>query len=783
MQQKNLIIFALLSMLLIGIWYFFIPTPDPEKKDDGDTQVAQKKPDDKKPIEKPKPEERKPEKKPEVKIEKAPEKEVPADTVTLGGPNYHLQVDVTTRGAGVRKVTLNRFKAANWRGQPTDSDLELVQDDEFTPAFRMYHYLEPKDEHPVFGLGEKVWKLESKDLKDDVNEVRFSTTIPDLDHIKVVKTYRLEPTDYHVTMLLEFHDLRDAKGDDKKEKPLRYQLTGGQGLPIEGEWFASIHRNAYIGLVDPRNNLYRRLEESARISGRKGGDRYPDGGRADNRLQYAGVANQYFASVIVVDDEQPTLTDGGVDKNTILAWARPTLETTERRGIIKNFPKDKEWVDFVDDRGDAARYLLLPRVQRHFDDLDIGKEQQVTLSWYKTPDGRRIATWVRVGTTPRPQFDDITVRVNSEPVLLSPGQVVKHQFLLYHGAVKAGLLGQFTGEKEVPSKTVERYTDTLHLRTLTDYHSDNWFGKVSSWVGLTWVIIQFTKLMHWLLNLLHYVFGYGLSIVVLTVIVRGAMFPISRKQALFSIRMQELAPELKKVQEKYAEDPQAKMQATQEFYKKHGVNPLGSCWPVFLQMPIFLGLYFALQESIHFRLAPFWPLWIDNLAAPDMLFGWGDGIPWISQPDNLGGMLYLGPYLNILPVIAVVLMMIQQMQTMPPPTDEQQAMQQKMLKFMSIFFGIMFYKVAAGLCVYFIASSLWGMAERKLLPKKKNPALAAAGAISGTFSSTAIAKGAPPPKGKGKWTKKEEKKDKEPATTFDKIKALWREILKNAEKK
>jgi YidC/Oxa1 family membrane protein insertase len=257
------------------------------------------------------------------------------------------------------------------------------------------------------------------------------------------------------------------------------------------------------------------------------------------------------------------------------------------------------------------------------------------------------------------------------------------------------------------------------------------------------------------------------------------MYPISRKQAMFSNKMQELAPELKKIQEKYPDDPQAKMQATQEFYRKHGINPLGSCWPVFLQMPIFLGLYFALQESIHFRLAPF--LWIENLAAPDMLIWWTEEIPWISNPDGLGSMLYLGPYLNILPMIAVVFMMIQQLQTMPPPTDEQQAMQQKMLKFMTIFFGLMFYKVAAGLCIYFIASSLWGMCERKLLPKKKNPALevpATSKKASGGSTSTGIMV-----PGKNKWSKKEKDKVQEPVTTFDKLKALWREILKQAEKK
>jgi membrane protein insertase Oxa1/YidC/SpoIIIJ len=124
-----------------------------------------------------------------------------------------------------------------------------------------------------------------------------------------------------------------------------------------------------------------------------------------------------------------------------------------------------------------------------------------------------------------------------------------------------------------------------------------------------------------------------------------------------------------------------------------------------------------LQESVHFRLAGF--LWIDNLAAPDMLLWWGENIPLISRPSDMGSILYLGPYLNLLPILAVTLMIFQQKMMMPPAADEQQAMQQKMMKYMMIFFGLMFYKVAAGLCVYFIASSLWGFTERKLLPKLK----------------------------------------------------------------
>ena len=192
--------------------------------------------------------------------------------------------------------------------------------------------------------------------------------------------------------------------------------------------------------------------------------------------------------------------------------------------------------------------------------------------------------------------------------------------------------------------------------------------------------------------------------------------------------MQALAPELKKLQEKNKNDRQAQAMAQMELYRKHGVSPMGSCWVVLLQMPIFMGLYYALQESIHFRLAPF--LWIKNLAAPDMLLYWGQSIPWISRPQDLGSFLYLGPYLNLLPICAVVLMIVQQKFLMPPATDETQEMQQKMMKYMMIFFGIMFYKVAAGLCIYFIVSSLWGLAERQLLPKAK-PATAGATVATG----------------------------------------------------
>ncbi|HZZ81141.1 MAG TPA: membrane protein insertase YidC [Gemmataceae bacterium] len=836
MQRNNIIIFVIVAGAIIAGWYFllFVPAEEERQKQHeariaadlekakeqakqlADAAKAKKDRQDAEPKKKVNEPEPKKKVEPEPKKKEEIKPQPKAETIALGGDGFHLSAALISRGAGVRQVTLNRFEAANWRGRPVYNaegvaeKMQFVQDDEIRPSYRMYHYQDPKDENPVLGLGEEVWKVvkPAKEEKSDrdgggsivkrvdgkivetdgdgkvVSEsVRFSTMMPGTD-IEIIKTYSLAPKDYHLGLVLEFYN----RGTEKKQTDFRYQLVGAHGLPVEGEWYASITRNAFMAMVDPNNSVARGLQDAARISMRAGGDRFPEGSRDVYRIQYAGVANQFFAAMIVVDDKQPDKFAGGSTRDKIIAWTRPTLDSQETKGVVTQFLPKENKIHFTDDKGNPHFYHLLPRTKRHLEeDLGVHEGMKIVLSHYVTPDGRRIATWARLGDTPRPQFDDITMRVNSEIFSLYPGDKAVHHYMLYHGPVKVALLSQFKGDKAVPDELVNRYADDLHLATLTDYPSDNFLGKVSSFIHLTDVIIYVTRFMHWLLDKLHYVFGYGLSIVVLTIMVRGAMFPISRRQALFSIKMQELGPELKKIQDKYPDDPQAKMQATQEFYRKHGINPLGSCWPMLLQMPIFLGLYFAFQESIHFRLADF--LWMENLAAPDMLFGWSDSLPYISDPNNLGGMLYLGPYLNILPMIAVVFMMIQQGQTMPPAADEQQAAQQKMMKYMTVFFGIMFYKVAAGLCIYFISSSLWGLAERKLLPKKKTGDQAIT--TDTATPSTAAATGGATPKWKGKQSRKEREKEKqkqqqkqqEPATGFAKLKEMWIEILKAAEKK
>lgn len=228
---------------------------------------------------------------------------------------------------------------------------------------------------------------------------------------------------------------------------------------------------------------------------------------------------------------------------------------------------------------------------------------------------------------------------------------------------------------------------------------------------------RFASLLAGLLHILAGFFGnYAFAIIVLTVIVRGAMFPLSRKAAVNAQKMQELAPELKKIAELHKEDIQARMAAQRELQKRVGFNPMAGCLPMFLQLPIFIGLYRALSVDIELRQQPFFPGvdWASNLAGPDMFRYWGD---WLMEYFSGRGTGWLGPYFNVLPVIVVGLFLLQQKLFMPPATDEQTAMTQKMMSVMTLMMGLFFFRVPAGLCLYFITSSLWGICERVLVKK------------------------------------------------------------------
>jgi len=295
------------------------------------------------------------------------------------------------------------------------------------------------------------------------------------------------------------------------------------------------------------------------------------------------------------------------------------------------------------------------------------------------------------------RYVNATFRLSSLPSPILAGKSLQHSYEIFTGPKRPKLLANY-----------QTYGGSPH--TLGDLMYYGWFGAVA-------------KVM---LGVLHFFYAitrnYGIAIILLTVLVRSCMFPISRKQAQSMAKMQLLKPEMDRLKEKYKNDMQKQSQAMQELYRKHNINPVAGCLPMFIQLPIFLGLYRALMVDVELRQAPLLGdaiLWCSNLSAPDMFFDWS---PWMPDFINSGeGITGLGPYLNVLPLVTVVMFLLQQKMFMPEPANEQAAMQQKIMKFMMLFMGFMFFKVAAGLCLYFIASSIWGIAERKLIPAPTAP--------------------------------------------------------------
>ena len=324
---------------------------------------------------------------------------------------------------------------------------------------------------------------------------------------------------------------------------------------------------------------------------------------------------------------------------------------------------------------------------------------------------------VVVGEVPqaaRRKLVNVSCQLLSRELDLESGQTVTHRYDIFAGPKKPELLASFGPPRAAMSDLV--------------YYG--WFG----WVARPMIAI---------LHVLHAIVrNYGIAIILLTVIVRGAMFPISRKQAVSSQKMQVLQPEMKAIAEKYKNDPQKRTMATQELWKKHNYNPAGGCLLVFIQIPIFMGLYRSLATDVELRQAPLFSSavrWCSNLAAPDMMLDWSNFMPgFLVAPEG-----WLGPYLNIFPLLTIGLFLWQQKLFMPPAVDEQAKMQQQVMKYMMFFMALMFFKVPCGLCLYFIASSLWGIAERLMLPTAK-PGAALAGAGGPTVVDAISSKPAGP---------------------------------------
>lgn len=194
--------------------------------------------------------------------------------------------------------------------------------------------------------------------------------------------------------------------------------------------------------------------------------------------------------------------------------------------------------------------------------------------------------------------------------------------------------------------------------------------------------------LFWLLDKIHDIVGnWGWSIVLLTVLVKTILFPLSAKAYKSMARMRKLGPEMQRLKEMYGDDRQKMSQEMMKFYQKEKINPLGGCLPILVQMPVFIALYWMLLESVELRHAPF-IFWVQDLSVKDPYF--------------------------ILPILMGLSMFVQQ-QLNPTPPDPMQA---KIMKMLPIIFTFFFLWFPAGLVIYWVVNNIISVAQQYFITRK-----------------------------------------------------------------
>lgn len=264
------------------------------------------------------------------------------------------------------------------------------------------------------------------------------------------------------------------------------------------------------------------------------------------------------------------------------------------------------------------------------------------------------------------------------------------------------------------STNVLKVVDNVYTNAATGYNPDyiasqtfhGWFSFISE---------PFAKFLFVLMNFFHTLTGsWALSIVLLTVALRIMMYPLNTWSTKSMVKMQQIAPEVAALQEKYKKDPKKAQLEVLNLYRERGVNPVSSCLPLLIQMPFLIGMFDLLKSTFELRGASFIPGWIDDLTAPDVLFSW-------TTPH----LPIIGNQFHLLPILLGLVMFLQQRLMSTAPKDpslmtDQQRQQKFMGNIMAVVFTVMFYNFPSGLNIYWLSSMLLGMLQQYLTTKRMN---------------------------------------------------------------
>lgn len=255
------------------------------------------------------------------------------------------------------------------------------------------------------------------------------------------------------------------------------------------------------------------------------------------------------------------------------------------------------------------------------------------------------------------------------------------------------------------------------LLAAADVSNSNYTDAQSFHGFLPFISEPCAKILFVLMNAIHSVVGsWGLSIILLTIVLRIILYPLNTWSIKTMRKNQEIGPEIAEIQAKYKKNPKQAQVEIMAHYRKRKVNPLSGCLPLLIQLPFLMGMFNLLKSAFVLRGAPFIHGWIDNLTAPDVLFSWSKAIP------------FFGTDFHLLPIISAIMIWFQQKLSFVGPTDkslmtDQQKQQKMMGNLMLVFITLMCYSLPSGLNLYFISSTVLGILQHwitnKLIDRKK----------------------------------------------------------------
>lgn len=271
--------------------------------------------------------------------------------------------------------------------------------------------------------------------------------------------------------------------------------------------------------------------------------------------------------------------------------------------------------------------------------------------------------------------------------------------------------------------------DTAILKQVDARYADPVTGEQPDYLAcqtmhgwFTFISEPFAKFLFILLNTFHALTSsWAFSIVLLTISLRIMLYPLNAWSTRSSVRMQQIAPEVSAIQERFKKDPKRAQLEVMQLYRERGINPVSGCLPLLIQMPFLIGMFDLLKSSFALRGASFIPGWIDDLTAPDVLFQW-------KTP-----LLFIGNEFHLLPVLLGLVMLAQQRlmaSSASTQMTDAQRQQKAMGTIMTLVFTVMFYNFPSGLNIYWLCSMLLGILQQWNMSRRlKRQALAVPSAL------------------------------------------------------